>query len=229
MHRAAPRPWVRCPDARLLEASVQTEVGLGHPCVMDQPSPQEPIALAVSPEDIAYVRAGYVTLDQLARGLGEADWPGTRLPHAAYELADGSRWYPRDWWRLHDDAGGLDELPARFAQRLRAASDALSHPIDPAAEWAAYLAGLYGACLHEVTPEAIVAKDRLVTQLDRALADPRPADPAWRAALRHDVDALDRLSRPFAACDRVRFGHPTSRDRLIDGARLRFPEAFTTP
>jgi hypothetical protein len=78
MHRAAPRRWVRRPDARLTEASVQTEVGLAHPGAMDQPTPQEPIAVAVSPEDIAYVRASYVTLDQLARGVGEAAWPGTR-------------------------------------------------------------------------------------------------------------------------------------------------------
>jgi hypothetical protein len=69
-------------------------------------------------------------------------------------------------------------------------------------------------------------KERLVARLDRALADPRPGDPDWLAHLRADVDALDGLSRPFAACDRIRFGRPTSRDRLIDGARRAFPHAF---
>jgi hypothetical protein len=44
--------------------------------------------------------------------------------------------------------------------------------------------------------------------------------------LREDVDALDGTTRPFAACDRIRFGRPTSRDRLIDGARRAFPGAF---
>jgi hypothetical protein len=188
----------------------------------------DPVALAEIPSDIAYVRTHYLTFDRLARGLGEADWPGTRLPRATYRLTDGSLWYPRDWWRLHDEAGGVAELPAMFARRLRAASEALDHPCDPVQEWDAYLAGLYGACLRDVTPEAIVRKDRLVARLDRALGDPRPESPSWLATLRGDVDALDALSRPFAVCDRVRFGRPTSRDRLIDGARRGFPQAFAT-
>jgi hypothetical protein len=189
----------------------------------------EAIALATTPDDIAYVRAGYVTLDQLARGRGEHAWPGTQLPRATYRLADGSTWYPRDWWRLCDDAGDITRLPALFARRLRAAADALGHPCDVEAEWQSYLAGLYGACLRDVTPETLVHKERLVARLDRALADPRPADPAWLTTLRADVDALDGLTRPFAACDRLRFGRPTSRDRLIDGSRRAFPQAFATP
>jgi hypothetical protein len=68
-----------------------------------------------------------------------------------------------------------------------------------------------------------------VTRLDRALAEPRSDDPARLAALRDDVESLDRMSRPFAACDRLRFGRPTRRDRLIDGARRRFPQALTAP
>jgi len=194
------------------------------------PGPElEPVALASSAEDVAYIRASYVPLTELARGLGEHSWPGRRMPRATYLLADGSAWYPRDWWRLHDDAGDVARLPALFARRLRAASDALRHPCDAAAEWSAYLAGLYGACLRDVTPEAIVHKEWLVARLDAALAEPRPADPMWCAALRGDVEALDGLCRPFAACDRVRFGRPTSRDRLIDGARHRFPQAFAAP
>ncbi len=189
----------------------------------------EPIAIATTPDDIAYVRSHYLTLDQLARGRGEAGWAGTRLPRATYNLADGSSWYPRDWWRLADDAGDIAQLPGLFARRLRAASDAMRHPCDLAEEWDAYLAGLYGACLREVTPETIVLKARLVARLERALADPRPDDPAWRLTLRADVEALDGLSRPFATCDRARFGRPTSRDRLIDGARRGFPQAFASP
>jgi hypothetical protein len=188
-----------------------------------------PIALAEIPGDIAYVQMNYITLDALARGLGEVDWPGARMPRATYRLADGSHWYARDWWRLHDEAGGVAELPTAFARRLLAASEAHDHPCDAAQEWDAYLAGLYGACLHEVTPEAIVRKEWLVARLDRALGDPRPDDPSWLASLRGDVDALDALSRPFAVCDRERFGRPTSRDRLIDGARRSFPRAFATP
>jgi len=189
----------------------------------------DPIALAITPADIAYVRAHYVTLDQLARGRGEDDWPGTRLPRATYRLADGTAWYPRDWWRLHDDAGDIAGVPALFARRLGAAAQALGHPCVIADEWQAYLGGLYGACLRDVTPESLVHKERLVARLDRALAEPRPADAAWCATLRADVEALDGLTRPFAACDRLRFGRPTSRDRVIDGARRAFPQAFATP
>jgi Family of unknown function (DUF6058) len=186
----------------------------------------EPIALATSPEDVAYIRASYVTLDQLARDGSERHWPGTRLPRATYRLDDGSEWYPRDWRRLHDDAGGIAALPAMFERRLRAASLELDHPVDPAEEWAAYLAGLYGACLYEVTPEKIVLKEHLIARIDHALLAPRPADRAWLGRLHADVDALDVIARPFASCDRIRFGRPTSRDRLIDGVRGAFPRAM---
>jgi hypothetical protein len=189
----------------------------------------EPIALATTTDDVGYVKAHYAPLDQLVRDPVERDWPGTHLPRATYRLADGSLWVPRDWRRLLADAGDIARLPGLFLRRLRAAADALHHTCDPQAEWSAYLAGLYGACLRDVTPEAIVAKDRLVAQLDRALADPRPRDPAWCVTLRADVEALDGLSRPFATCDRIRFGRPTSRDRLIDGPRRAFPEVFAIP
>ena len=182
----------------------------------------EPIAVATTPEDVQYVRAHYVTLDQLARGLGEHDWPGTQLPSATYALADGSLWYPRDWWRLYDDAGGVAGMAALFARRLGAACRALGFPCDVDEHWHAYLAGLYGACLRDVTPEAIALKEHFVARLNAALADPRPADPVWRARVHEEVDALDGLTRPFAACDRLRFGGSTSRARLIDVARARY-------
>ena len=181
------------------------------------------MALATTSEDIAYVRAGYVTLDELARGLGEHAWKGRHLPRATYRLGDGSEWYPHDWWGLFDGAGDTAGVAPLFERRLRAEAEALGHPCDVREEWEAYLAGLYGACLREVTPEGIVRKERLVTRLDRAVEDPRPDDARWLAALHEDIDALDSLTRPFAACDRIRFGRPTSRDRLIDAARRAFP------
>ena len=186
----------------------------------------DPIARARAPEDIAYVRAELATLDELARGRSITvdqmrAWAGVHLPRATYMLPGGELRYAHDWWRMFDEAGGIDGVSALFAERYRAAGGD-----DLDAEWAAYLAGLYGACLREVTPENIVAKARLVDRLEHALAEPRPEDPAWCRGLRSDVDALDRLARPFAACDRARFGRPTSRDRLIDVPRERFPHAF---
>jgi hypothetical protein len=183
----------------------------------------EPIAIATTPDDITYVRAHYVTLDQLARGLGEHAWPGIHLPRATYALADGSLWYPRDWWRLHDDAGGVAGVRPLFARRLRASLRALGQAGDPECDvddhWQSYLAGLCGACLRDVSPETIAIKEHFVARLDAARAAPRWDDPSWRTRVREDVDALDGLTRAFAACDRLRFGRPTSRDRLIDGLR----------
>lgn len=185
----------------------------------------EDIGRAESAIDIAYVRRYFVTLDELARGRPEGAeqlraWAGTRMPRATYALPDGELRYAADWWRLLDDAGGaIDAVRPLFERRLRAAGGG------PADSWDAYVAGIYGACLRDVTPEQIATKARLVATLERALAEPHPTDPAWCAELRAGVEALDGLSRPFAACDRVRFG-PTSRDRLIDVARRTFPHAF---
>src|SRR6185312_6006306 len=118
--------------------------------------------------------------------------------------------------------GGSASMRALFERRVTAAARMIDHPIDPAVAWDAYLAGLYGACLRDVTPENIVLKEALVARLDRMVAEPRPDDAAWRERLRGDVDMLDGLLRPFAACDRTRFGRPTSRDRLVSDVRRRF-------
>ncbi len=183
------------------------------------------VAVAATPEDIAYVRATHATLEELAQGRSipiaqMRAWAGIEMPRATYQI-DGEPWFARDWWRLHDEAGGVDRVRVVFAERYRAAGGD-----DLAGEWEAYLGGFYGACLREVTPETIVGKARLVVELERALADPRPEDPAWAARLRGDVEALDQLVQPFAACDRARFG-PTSRDRLIDLPRARFAHLFS--
>jgi hypothetical protein len=37
---------------------------------------------------------------------------------------------------------------------------------------------------------------------------------------------LDTLERAFAPCDRLRFGQPVSRDRLITDVRRAYPHVF---
>lgn len=185
----------------------------------------EGIAVATTPEDIAYVRSEFATLAELTCDRGSPAWAGTLLPRATYQLPDGELRFARDWRQLADDAGSVSGVRALFDRRLAAASHALEHAVDPGEEWEAYLAGLYGACLYTVTPEHIVAKARLIDRIDRTLVTPRPADRAWRRALHTDVDALDAITRPFATCDRARFGRPTSRDRLIAAVRTAYPEA----
>lgn len=188
-------------------------------------------AAATADPDVAYIRASFVTAATLVRGRAVSiddvrAWSGAWLPRPSYRVGDEPRFAP-DWWRLHDDAGDLAGIRPLFERRYRAAADALGYAAAAVGEaWAAYLAGDYGVCLREVTPENIVAKARLVERLDRAIADPRPDDPRWCASLRAEVELLDGLTRRFAARDRVRFGRPTSRDRLIDGPRRGFPQVF---
>jgi hypothetical protein len=67
-------------------------------------------------------------------------------------------------------------------------------------------------------------KERLATRIEQALATPRVDVAGWLAQLRGEIDALDGLTRPFAACDRERFGRETSRARLIDAPRARYAE-----
>jgi hypothetical protein len=177
---------------------------------------------ADTPDDLRYVTSHFAPLAEVARPGAPF---GIAIPEATYELPDGSRWFARDVWRLADDASGADGVRALFARRHLAASEALGEPDDLDAAWSAYLAGLYGACLREVTPETIVAKQRLVRRLEAALAAPRIDDPSWCARLRADVEALDGLEKPFASCDRARFG-PTTRDRLIAAPRARFAAVF---
>ncbi len=138
----------------------------------------------------------------------------------------GSEMFPSDYFRLVDDAGGPAALRAHFADRLRAAGGD-----DLASDWRAYLAGIYGVCLRDVTPEAIVRKARLVTSLCELLVLARPADTEWREQLRAEVDELDELEREFSPdYDRneERFGRKPTRDLLIAAARERYPDVFSS-
>jgi hypothetical protein len=184
---------------------------------------QIPGMLAETSEDIAYVTAHFLPHDAVARP-GPSPF-GVAIPAATYRLPDGTAWFARDVWRLADDAGGPEGVRALFARRFRTACELLRFEGVLDRAWTDYLGGIYGACLRDVTPETIVAKERLVVRLTAAFATQRPEDPAWRAALRADIEALEGNAKPFAACDRIRFG-PTSRDRFIAVARTRFPTLF---
>src|SRR4051794_19287289 len=106
--------------------------------------------------DLAYIRANYVTLDELCAGRAETPADVLRLigedllPRPSYVLDDGSQMFPADYLRLADDAGGPAALREHFAERLRAVGGN-----DVESEWEGYLSGLYGVCLRDVTPEAI--------------------------------------------------------------------------
>jgi Family of unknown function (DUF6058) len=171
-------------------------------------------------EDVAYVQASFVAMDEAIRPLVERGV----LPHATYVLPDGTPMVPPDHAALLADAGGdPDAVAARFRERFVAAGG------DPQAvdeEHQAWLSGEYGACLWQTTPEAIVAKSGLMATISALLLARREDDERWRAALRRAVDALDAIERPFARYDRERFGGPSSRDRLITATRQHFPDLW---
>jgi Family of unknown function (DUF6058) len=184
--------------------------------------------------DLDYIRSNFVALDDLARDRGlppeaiRREIVDGRLPKASYVLDDGTEMVPRDYLSLADEAGGVERLRHLFLSRYTAAADRERQSLETAEdEWAAYLSGEYGVCLRRVTPENVVRKSVLVQEIDGLLAGPSPSDARWRERLRHAVDELDDLEREFAPYDRIRFGGPVSRDRLITAARERYPDVFT--
>jgi hypothetical protein len=182
--------------------------------------------------DIRYVLTEYRSLDELCDGRAEsaaeirALISDGRLPHATYVLPSGEARFPPDYFALVDEAGGVDALPARFRARyLAAAAPSPTADADADEDWGGYLSGQFGVCLRSVTPESMAAKNRLIRLIERLVAVPAEADPAWRSELRATVDALDALERPFTDFDRQRWGD-TSRLRHIERVRARFAVAF---
>jgi hypothetical protein len=159
--------------------------------------------------DVAYITAGFVPLqDDAVR----AEIAAGRLPKPAYVLDDGTEMVAPDHLALAERAGGIDALHDWFEDRAPG-------------EWEAYLSGEYAVCLRSVSPEAILRKDELIASIESLLRD----DPPQLERLRAAVDELDALLRPFAHCDRIRFGGPVSRDRYVTAVRARFPALATAP
>jgi hypothetical protein len=171
--------------------------------------------------DDAYVARTHVTLDELCADRTEtaddvrADMLAERLPLPSYLRTDGTEMVPADYFRLADEAGGVDELPAWFARHWTDSAHA-------AAEWRAYLDGQY-VCLRAVTPPAMQRKDELTDAITDQLA--RPADSSWRDRLHELVDELDGLLAEFTDYDRLRFGGPVSRDRFVTDVRATYPRS----
>ncbi len=181
-----------------------------------------------SSNDLAYLQAEYRVLDDLC-----LDRPGGpeqardaiaagQLPRPTYVLPEGIELFTPDFFALLDSAGGLAELPNHFADRHRRAAGAVDAPTSASEhEWSNYLSGLYGACLRQVTPEAMVAKEQLIWRIETMTATARPDDVSWVTELRETVDALDSIERPFTDHDRQRWAG-TSRDSHITAVREKY-------
>ncbi len=156
----------------------------------------------LTPEDVAYITANFVPL---ADDGVRAEIAAGRLPKPAYVLDDGTEMVAPDHVALVERAGSVDALRPWFEARAPG-------------EWDDYISGGYAVCLHSVSPETILRKGELTERIQALLAEEPPHEPALRAA----VDELDALLRPFAPCDRIRFGGPVSRDRYVTAVRERF-------
>lgn len=174
----------------------------------------------MTPDDDAYVSEWFMPLEELAGQAGQAAdelrqlMLSNRLPLPSYIRSDGAQMVPHDLLELPRRAGGFDQLPDYFAAQF-------DDPVKAVNEWDSYLAGHY-VCLRSVSPENMKRKDELVEAIETQLARPRPDATAWLERLHALVDELDRLEPPFAPYDRLRFGGPVSRDRLINDVRERF-------
>jgi hypothetical protein len=66
-----------------------------------------------SDADLEYIRTNYVTLDKLCAERVErpsevrSQIDERLLPQPSYVLADGTEMFPRDYFRLPDEAGGV--------------------------------------------------------------------------------------------------------------------------
>lgn len=183
--------------------------------------------------DCTYIAGSYVTLEELCASRPETPAEISdlieqrRLPRPSYVLDDGTGMFPGDYFRLVDEAGGVEALEEHFAVRHRQATlarEAAARELERDWDW--YLDGTWGICLREVTPQTIVRKNELVASLSELLMLPRLGSAEWRQALREQVEELDTLERDFAPdYDRGDAQErPPTRDLLIGAARERYPE-----
>jgi len=174
----------------------------------------------MTPDDDAYVSEWFTPLEELAAETGQtADELrqlvlSNRLPLPSYIRSDGAQMVPHDLLELPRRAGGFNQLPEHFAAQF-------ADPVKAVGEWVGYLNGHY-VCLRSVSPENMKRKDELVEAIETQLARPEPDSTPWLERLHALVDELDELEPPFAPYDRLRFGGPVSRDRLITDVRERF-------
>ena len=165
-------------------------------------------ALEFTADDVAYIEENFICLQTRA----------PRGPAASYVLEDGSEFYPPDYFEQE-----MDE--ARFKERLRSEMDAQRISLDPDETWQTYMEGIYGVCLQSATPENIVRKAAMLARVEQLTQTPDRGDSHWVRALKHAVDMLDKLERPFSPhYDRARFGRPPTRDTHIRNVRRRYPE-----
>ena len=192
----------------------------------------------LSPADKIYIRSNFHTLEELclSRPNKPADYRSqiraALLPLPTYAV-DGIEMYPADFFVFPDSVGCLrDQLKKQFFARYQRMAESYGQQIPEAQigeEFASYLSGEYGVCLHWVTPETIFLKGLAMGKIDELLSGPTAGNTEWSAALRSRINRLDAMEREFAPCDTARFGSLPSRVRYIDNVMAKYPDCFTAP
>jgi hypothetical protein len=192
------------------------------------------VVATFSEADLAYLSSEFRTLEEICAGRAETPdevrrlIAERRLPQPPYVLDDGTELVPPDYFALADAAGSLDGVRDEFERRYRTGLEryGLSFDLDLfERHWEGYLDGTPAICMRDVTPETVIRKRLLIDEIERLTGDPRPDDADWQSSLRHAVDELDGLEKPFAPdYDRARFV-PT-RDTYVRDVREAYPQAW---
>lgn len=164
--------------------------------------------------DDLYVRTHYVPLPESAYD----DVLAHNLPLPSYLLSDGTPMVPRDYLDVIELAGGPGRIGHWFAEHFVGQDSARTRE-----ELGHYLSGRY-VCLRSVTPTTILQKERWGRQIEDGLArlarlTGRPGDTVARGLLGEATAALDGLLTEMTDHDRLRFGGPTVKARLVNDIR----------
>ncbi|MEJ6473944.1 DUF6058 family natural product biosynthesis protein [Pseudoalteromonas piscicida] len=119
-----------------------------------------------------------------------------------------------------------DQLHRLKAQGLNPQDTKLNQDIDAHLEneWQHFLGGIYGLCTKTGLPEDIANKEAAIVVINEYLARDEHLSPDELINLHQVVDLLDKASALFAPHERER----SSRKRLIDDVRARFPKPLTS-
>jgi Family of unknown function (DUF6058) len=208
-----------------------------------------------SKADREYIRGHFITIEEFGSrtnvpvSVVHSDVLQRLFPKPTYIFDDGTEWYPPGYVSLMKYALRANTtFAAAFKMRTREALKKLKNhnpehfevaiaeersrsdgSLEAIAEemWNDYYTGEYGACLKNPVCGTIIRKALLVNDISKLISSPRLADAVWRQQLKERVNALDRLELPFAEYDRLRFGRPLTRDKLITEVKLKYKGLFS--
>ena len=210
----------------------------------------------LSNADKSYIAAHFVTIDELAKAVPISIEQVHSLilegsfPEPSYRFEDCSEWFPLTYASLmrraikarmtfseffrYQTRKALRNLQEKQPKKFRVIAGVKRKnktKVDELVDrmWSDYKTGAYGVCLRSPVCGSIIKKALLMHEIEELITSPKRGDSDWKTRLKESVDLLDDLELPFSDYDRLRFGKPLSRDRLIRDVRDTFPEVFDSP